>query len=120
MKVLTVKNPWAYAVIHAGKDVENRTYKTNYRGRVLIHASKKSDCLDNYSALMAAHSPVCEIDAMRKEAGATNGCIIGSVHIVDRVRDSDSRWAEQEMWHWVLRHPVIFYKPIPARGMLGL
>jgi hypothetical protein len=120
MKVLTVKNPWAYLIIHAGKDIENRAYKTNYRGRILIHASKKSDCLDSCSALMSERLPLWKIRAMQQVAETTNGYIIGSVHIVDCVRDSDSQWAEQGMWHWILRHPVTFYKPIPARGMLGL
>ena len=29
-------------------------------------------------------------------------------------------WAGNGMWHWVLRNPVLFEKPIPARGSLGL
>jgi hypothetical protein len=41
MKVLSVKNPWAFLIIHCGKDIENRMRKTNYRGRIAIHASKK-------------------------------------------------------------------------------
>jgi hypothetical protein len=43
VKVLTVKNPWAFLIIRYGKDMENRARKTNYRGRVAIHASLKSD-----------------------------------------------------------------------------
>jgi hypothetical protein len=43
MKVLSVKNPWAFLIIYYGKDIENRTRKTNYRGRIAIHASLKSD-----------------------------------------------------------------------------
>ncbi len=38
-KVLSVKNPYAYLIIHGGKDVENRTWQTDYRGRLYIHAS---------------------------------------------------------------------------------
>lgn len=40
MKALTVKQPWAGLIIAGGKDIENRTWRTSYRGRVLIHAAK--------------------------------------------------------------------------------
>lgn len=39
MKAITVRQPWAWAIIHAGKDIENRSWKTKTRGRVAIHAA---------------------------------------------------------------------------------
>lgn len=39
VKVLSVKNPYAYLIIQGGKDVENRTWTTDYRGRLYIHVS---------------------------------------------------------------------------------
>lgn len=39
VKVLSVKNPFAYSIIYGGKDVENRTWNTDYRGRLYIHVS---------------------------------------------------------------------------------
>jgi hypothetical protein len=33
LKALTIHQPWAWATINAGKDVENRRWKTTYRGR---------------------------------------------------------------------------------------
>ena len=47
MKVLSVKNPYAYLIIHGIKDVENRSWKTDYRGELLIHCSGK-DQVDIY------------------------------------------------------------------------
>ena len=41
MKALSVQQPWAWAIIHAGKDIENRTWKTRQRGIIAIHASGK-------------------------------------------------------------------------------
>ena len=40
MRILTVRQPWAWAIIHAGKDVENRSRNIAgyYRGPVAIHA----------------------------------------------------------------------------------
>lgn len=43
MKVLSIQNPWAVLVAAGIKDVENRGQRTNYRGRLLIHALK-FDC----------------------------------------------------------------------------
>ena len=39
MKALSVRAPWWWAILH-GKPVENRDWQTNYRGEVLLHASK--------------------------------------------------------------------------------
>ena len=42
---LSVRQPWAWAIIHAGKDVENRSWQAvnhglRRRGRIAIHAAK--------------------------------------------------------------------------------
>lgn len=39
MKCLSVKNPWGYLICAGVKDVENRTWETDYRGRLYIHSS---------------------------------------------------------------------------------
>ena len=36
--VLTVRQPWASAIICVGRDVENRTWSTSYRGLLYIRA----------------------------------------------------------------------------------
>lgn len=41
MKALSVRPPWAWAIAHAGKRIENRSRRTTYRGPIAIHASKK-------------------------------------------------------------------------------
>ena len=38
-KVLSVKQPYATFICAGIKDIENRTWKTDYRGKLLIHAS---------------------------------------------------------------------------------
>lgn len=40
MKVLTIKEPWATLIAEGIKEYEFRTWKTNYRGEILIHAGK--------------------------------------------------------------------------------
>ena len=43
MKVITVKQPWATLIAKGYKEYEFRTWKTNYRGEILIHAGKGVD-----------------------------------------------------------------------------
>ena len=43
MKCLSVRQPWTDAIFLPGKDVEHRAFRTNYRGPLLIHASKTID-----------------------------------------------------------------------------
>ena len=43
MKVLTIKQPWATLIAKGYKEYEFRTWKTKYRGDILIHAGKSID-----------------------------------------------------------------------------
>ena len=43
MKVLTLKQPWATLVSEGIKQYEFRSWKTNYRGKLLIHAGSNID-----------------------------------------------------------------------------
>jgi hypothetical protein len=118
MKTLSVIMPWAWLIMKRGKDVENRTWKTDYRGRILIHASKKPDPFLT-EIVGRACSDELKGDEL-SELFSWCGKIIGSIEIVDCVQNSNSKWAEQGMWHWVLKNPVLLKEPIPARGSLGL
>lgn len=40
MKVLSLRQPWANAVVFGGKRIENRRWNTKFRGEFLIHAAK--------------------------------------------------------------------------------
>jgi len=42
MKTISIRQPWAWAILHAGKRIENRDWRAapSYRGSLLIHASK--------------------------------------------------------------------------------
>lgn len=39
LRALSVRQPWAHAIVHFGKDIENRTRRFGHRGWTLIHAS---------------------------------------------------------------------------------
>lgn len=113
MKVLTVRQPWAGAIVFQGKDVENRTRRTNYRGVLAIHASKRHD----YDA---AEQLVDIRGGLDQHNIFGWGHILGTVRLIDCIQDSTSEWAQPGLWHWVLTDPIPFSTPIPAVGRLGL
>ena len=39
MKILTVRQPWASPIVAGLRDVENRSWRTKYHGRLGIHAA---------------------------------------------------------------------------------
>lgn len=131
-RILTVRQPWAWAIIHGGKNVENRVRNLagDYRGPVLIHAAKayaddwQSDVL---SRVMNRHPGVYEEpQPWRDHAGE----IIGVVDLVDSHHEASERcgdslgfcsdWAERGAHHLVLANPRVLDEPIPYRGALGL
>lgn len=115
LRALSVRQPWAWAIIHAGKTVENRSRRTLYRGPLLIHASLAFDrvgvrFLARLGVEPESYSP----------SDVVTGAIVGRVQLVDCVEDADSPWAEPGAWHWILEDPESFETPMPCRGMLGL
>lgn len=111
MKTLTIQQPWAWAIINAGKDVENRPRNCRLRGRFYVHAGLKlsDEGLDWMEQELRVRGP----------AQFLHGMIIGTVELCDVIRDSDSPWAEPGWYHWLLRDPRPLARPIPARGRQG-
>lgn len=117
MKAITIKQPWASLIVHDIKDIENRTWKTNFRGRVLIHAgiARVNNSLIPKPAF--SDDKVCAIIG---EMVLPQSTIIGSVEIVDCVQNHPSIWAEKGVWNWVLANPILFDKPIEnVKGKLS-
>jgi hypothetical protein len=108
MKILTVRQPWASLIVAGIKDVENRSWRTNYRGRLGIHAGSRvdQDALDAYGHLLDGELP--------------RGALIGSVTVVDCVENSRSKWAIPGQWHWLLADAEKLAHPRPMPGQLGL
>ena len=97
MKTLSIKQPWAYLIACGLKDIENRTWKTKYRGKILIHTSSKSD---NEPYQLFTDEQWDEIEKNQMDPEVFNsykdlGMIIGEVDIVDCVINHESIWAEK-------------------------
>jgi hypothetical protein len=114
MKALSVRQPWAWLIVAGYKDVENRSWRTDYRGRLLIHASQTAD-----KWAMGAYQEQAEEYGYDLPDEYPTGAIVGSVELVDCVEQYDSEWFEGPIG-WILDKPEAFASPIPAKGKLGL
>lgn len=91
---LSVRQPWAWAIVHAGKNIENRghvaiTKGGMKRGRIVIHASKGMTQEEYASACDFMRS----INVLCPPPGALiRGAVVGSVEVVDIVTRSASPW----------------------------
>lgn len=120
MKAITIKQPWASLIVHGIKDIENRNWRTNFRGRVLIHSSAKGDsgkfgCLQPNQRDKVLYTPIGRTFFNDLPFGS----IIGSVEIVDCVQNHTSVWADKGVYNWVLANPILFPETIPAKGKLS-
>lgn len=110
MRVLTVKQPWAWALISGPKRVENRTWETSYRGPLLIHAGK------SHSDLTLAR------DLFELPDHLDFGAIIGVVDLVDCVPIASVKndpFAEGP-WCWITTNPRPLSESYRCNGALGL
>lgn len=93
MKVLTVRQPWAQLIAVGAKDVENRNWHTNVRGRIAIHSSaayRRAD-IEDACELMRRWIPRFSDRIFKREAeNYPTGVILATVEIVDCVTHSDS------------------------------
>ena len=120
---LSIRQPWAWLILYAGKDVENRTWGTAFRGRIYIHAGQHYDqgAPGRISHLLGDLA----LGRMMLDARlpSVRGAIVGEVDIVDCLPPNShykSPWTEAGAWHWLLANLVAYDKPIPCRGRLGL
>jgi hypothetical protein len=85
MKVLSIRQPWAWLIVNGYKDIENRTWRTNIRGPVLIHAGKEPDHerIPLFEALSFRGMDCTDME---------RGGIVGVATITDCVTESASPW----------------------------
>jgi hypothetical protein len=124
VRALTLKNPWAHAMVHWGKRVENRNWapKGGTVGRLLIHAGRGWDDLAGPWLGSYGHR------AQRSEVVTSAIVAVTSVvSVCDRTVGPDNRpcgcgmWAANGQFHWRLGDVRVLEEPIPVRkGRLGL
>lgn len=116
LRALSVAQPWATCIISKGKNIENRSWNTKFRGYVAIHASKSIDserfeyCQDNYK---------CDLTPDNIDFGA----IIGFAEIVDVITKKDitretKKWFQGD-FGFHLKNIIKLKNPVKVNGALG-
>ena len=121
MKALTIKQPWASLIINGYKKYEFRSWKTNYRGKILIHAGLGIDknMLDKFKNYNIEYS---------------KGAIIGEAELVDcilvdKIFNDELRKINPivygksnytETYAWKLDNVIKYDEVIYVKGKLGL
>ena len=127
-KALTIRQPWASAIVEGLKTIETRSRMTKFRGRILIHAGRK----DFY-----VHKQLCMFvkelkNALPDYSQVETGAIIGSATLSDcvPVETIISTLSQNELalgdyspgrFAWILTDVKKFKQPIRnVKGQLGL
>lgn len=142
---LTLLQPWAWAVFHAGKDVENRIWWANYRGPVWLtssaHVSKtyfRNACAvlreragivaPAYEELVFGHvlGLVTIVDCILpggvQSAGFVKPGTARRRFLADGRLDGTphplqpSRWHFDDQYGYVLKNVTPLAKPVPCEG----
>lgn len=128
MKVISLLEPWASLICAGVKQIETRSWKTNYRGELYIHASlKKVPCKDEKVNKL--------IEDFIPDRKFIYGAILAKCQLVD-CRYMDETFV-QEIKHndiaekrcgqyavgryaWILEDIELLKEPILAKGHLGI
>ena len=118
--MLTIKQPWASLIVEGLKKYEFRSWKTNYRGKILLHAGLSLD--KNYSEKFKNYN-----------FNYIQGAIIGEAEITDciLVDEKFNKKLEKEnklvygnnhvgIYAWKLENIIKYENPICIKGKLGL
>lgn len=125
MKVLSLKEPFATLIMDKDKMIETRSFKTNYRGELYIHASLGNTDIKDRKDLFH----------LVGKRSMHNGYIICKCKLVDCVYMSSSfvedmkknnykeyicgEYAEGR-YAWILSDIQVLDEFIPAKGKLGI
>ena len=90
MKALSIRQPWAWLIVNGHKDIENRCWKTHFRGKIYVHASKGMTRGDYLACeICCSDIPGAELPPFET---LERGGIVGTVEIVDCVDQDASPW----------------------------
>ncbi|CAI1622745.1 ASCH domain [Serratia quinivorans] len=93
MKALSIRQPWAWLIVKGYKDIENRTWRTNYRGPVLIHASAAKPSKEDMTTAANILFKLCGWSRHLPDRDSFyRGGIVGVATVTDCVSESTSPW----------------------------
>ena len=123
VKIISVRQPWAWLIVAGYKDIENRKWRTSYRGPLLIHASQAME--ENDFPVQREWIETCGLVIPED---LPRGAIVGSATL-SHVDCGDgyqgdglacsSPWFEGP-YGFHMADAVEFAEPIQCRGQLGI
>jgi hypothetical protein len=128
MKALTLINPWAQAIAHWGKDVENRTWAppaSLVGERIAIHAGKlplSGAAFDDVQFTVGQLELDFNLPASETTVEwllARSSAVVCTAVVGQPVRSSSSRWFMGPVG-WPLRDVVVLDGPVPCSGAQGM
>src|SRR4051812_20899098 len=124
MKAITIHQPYAELIAAGVKRVENRSWKTNFRGTVAIHAGRA----DSHELRDAATAHALEFDELTRGAIIAVGEIVDCVTLIDakqrRLAGDGLAWLADHAhangpYCWILANVRRLETPIAATGKQG-
>jgi hypothetical protein len=121
MKALTIKEPWATLIIEGYKAYEFRSWKTNYRGKILIHAGMtlEKENAEKFKEYNLDYSR----GAIIGEAEITD-CIFVTKEVNEKLKKINplvyGKSGHVEKYAWKLENVKKYDEPIFIKGQLGL
>lgn len=145
VKAITLTEPWASLVVSGAKQIETRSWRTNYTGLLAIHAAKTMPvyaidaCRENF-----IKKALQEIGIVGNSSSALKqqfhlGCVIGLVRLSTIIEIKGYRQIFKGIkippdnpelafgdytpgrFAWIFTPPIVrIPDPIPCRGALGL
>jgi len=115
---LSIRQPWVELILSGRKTIEVRSWKTDHRGELWLHAGKAID------------QRACELNAMTG-SDLTRGALVGVAVVSDCFEFNGETWAEHQARHlnYIDYRPGLFgwvfatvrrIRPIACTGKLGL
>lgn len=126
MKVISIIEPWASLIKEGIKEIETRSWKTNYRGKIYIHASlkkvsKKDERINNLVSLLEDKD--FKYGHIIAEAELVD-CIYMDEQFLKEIKENKKEYICGEYslgrYAWKLSNIKVLDKPIPAKGNLGI
>jgi hypothetical protein len=120
LPALSVRHPYAWAIVRGFKPVENRDRATSFRGDFFIHAGKTEE-KESVRDVLELISGLTGIDATTHAADyrneAVRGAVVGKGKIADCVADHGSVWFSGTFGFIIENATPI--APVPCRGPFG-
>ena len=115
---LSIRQPWTELILQGRKTIEVRTWATQYRGELWLHAGIQPETKALHRFNFLTHN-------------LAFGALVGRCEIYDCIEFRDETWGQWRTQHlnegplnrrqyaWFLRNPIRIL-PRPLKGRLGL